>query len=145
MSLPLTADDRLAIADLAARYAAAVDTRDFDRLRAVFAPGCVLDTGRSVRDGIDSVLEAMQGLLRYEATSHVLGQQVLDPIDTEADTDEVVGLTYCTAHHLMDHGDRRSDTVMHVRYHDRFVRTDDGWRIATRRLEVVWTDENPVF
>jgi len=137
----LTADDRLAIADLAARYAAAVDGREFDRLAVVFTPDCRLETGRSVRDGIDEVSEAMQGLLRYEATSHVLGQQVLDVTD---DADVVTGLTYCTAHHLTQHPDRRSDKVMHIRYHDRFVRTVDGWRIADRRLEIIWTDEQPV-
>jgi hypothetical protein len=140
MPRPLTIEDRLAMADLAARYAAAVDQRAFDQLRDVFTTDCQLDTGRSIRDGTDKVIEAMQGLLRYEATSHLVGQQVLTPVD-----DGVVdGLTYCTAHHLFDHGDHRTDTVMHIHYHDRFVAVGDGWRVATRRLEVLWTDEQPV-
>ena len=140
MPNPLTLDDRSALAELAARYAAAVDFRDFDRLREVFVVDCRLDTGRGVRDGIDAVLEAMQGLLRYEATTHVLGQQLLEHHDGD-----VRGVTYCTAHHLSMNGDSdRTDTVMHIRYHDLFVRTDDGWRISTRRLETVWTDRQPV-
>jgi ketosteroid isomerase-like protein len=135
----LTLDDRSALADLAAHYAAAVDFRDFERLRQVFIADCRLDTGRGVRDGIDAVLEAMQGLLRYEATTHVLGQQLLELHDGD-----VRGVTYCTAHHLGTDGDSRTDTVMHIHYHDRFVRTDEGWRIATRRLETLWTDRQPV-
>lgn len=142
-SLPMpdspTVDDRLALAELAARYAAAVDLRDFERLREVFVDDCRLDTGRSVREGVDAVIEAMRGLLRYEATSHVVGQQLLDTVDGE-----VHGLTWCTAHHLRTDDGDRTDTVMHIRYHDRFVRVDDGWRIATRRLELLWTDTQPV-
>ena len=139
MRNPITLDDRSALADLAARYAAAVDFREFDRLREVFVVDCRLDTGRGIRDGIDAVMEAMQGLLRYEATTHVLGQQLLETHDGD-----VGGVTYCTAHHLGTDGENRTDTVMHIRYHDRFVRTDDGWRISTRRLETVWTDRQPV-
>jgi hypothetical protein len=139
MAEPLRVEDRLAVADLAARYAVAVDLRDFDRLREVFIAECRLDTGRAVREGIDSVLEAMEGLHRYEATNHVVGQQLLERHDAD-----IRGLTYCTAHHLGTDGDIRTDTVMHIRYHDRFVRTDEGWRIATRRLEIVWTDRQPV-
>jgi hypothetical protein len=138
----LNVDDRLALADLAARYAAAVDLRDFERLREVFVADCRLDTGRSVRSGIDEVIDAMQGLLRYEATSHLVGQQLLERIG-----DDLGGLTYCTAHHLTASdgaGSTRTDTVMHIRYHDRFVRTDAGWRIENRRLEVLWTDTQPV-
>lgn len=135
----LTPLDRLELAELAARYAAAVDSRSFEDLGDVFVDECRLDTGRAIRDGIDAVIDAMQGLLRYEATSHVLGQQLLD-----ATADGVHGVTYCTAHHLTVAGDERTDTVMHIRYHDRFVRTDEGWRIATRRLEILWIDRQPV-
>ena len=152
MTESIPVDVRLALAELAARYAVTVDLRDFDRLRDVFVPDCRLDTGRAVRDGIEAVVATMQGLHRYEATNHVLGQQLLEP-----DGGDVRGVTYCTAHHLLvgdadddvddpdgDGDGGRSDTVMHIRYHDRFVSTGAGWRIATRRLEVVWTDRRPV-
>lgn len=137
----ISTDDRFALADLAARYAVAVDTREFSRLHDVFLADGVLDTGRGVREGIDQVLDAMQGLHRYRATQHVVGQQLLEP-----DGDAVRGITYCTAHHLSvdDATDARQDKVMHIRYHDRFVRHDDGWRIAARRLELVWIDDRPV-
>ncbi|MEQ8840274.1 MAG: nuclear transport factor 2 family protein [Acidimicrobiales bacterium] len=139
LSPSITHDDRFALAELAARYAVAVDTRDFARLRDVFVADARLDSGRSVRDGIDAILDAMQGLLRYDATTHVLGQQLLEPHDGD-----IRGVTYCTAHHLTVADEQRTDRVMHIRYHDRFVPTDAGWRIANRRLELVWIDEQPV-
>ncbi len=129
--------DRAALGDLASRYAVAVDTRTFEQLRDVFLDDATLDTGRSVRSGIDEILTAMEGLRRYVATSHMLGQQLV-----EAGSEGATGVTYCTAHHLSDAD--RTDTVMHIRYHDEFVRTDAGWRIARRRLEVLWTDTQPV-
>jgi hypothetical protein len=139
MPAPLSIDDRFALLDLAARYADAVDRRDFALLDAVFLPDGVLDTGRGVRDGLIEILAAMEGLRRYEATAHVLGQQLAD-----AAGDGARGVTYCTAHHLADRDGSRTDTVMHIRYHDDFVRTPDGWRIRHRRLELQWTDRRPV-
>lgn len=139
MSSRLDLTDRQALADLAARYAHAVDSRDFAVLAEVFTPDATLDTGRAVRVGIDEITEAMQGLLRYEVTSHLVGQQLVEPVGTGA-----TGVTYCTAHHLTVDGDHRTDRVMHIHYHDRFVRTPAGWRIASRRLDVRWTDDQPV-
>lgn len=131
--------NRAALSDLATRYAMAVDARTFEQLRGVFVDDAALDTGRSLRSGIEEILAAMEGLRRYTATSHVLGQQHL-----EARDDGITGVTYCTAHHLSDTEQGRTDTVMHIRYHDHFTRTDAGWRIARRRLEVLWTDTQPV-
>lgn len=141
MTTSLTPTDRFALADLTARYAAAVDRREFDQLRQVFVPEATLDTGRAVRQGIDEILAAMEGLRRYDATSHLLGQQLLD----EHEAGECRGHTYCEAHHLrVDDEGQRTDQVMHIRYHDVYVHTDGGWRIKTRRLEVVWTDDRSV-
>ncbi len=134
------AQDRFALADLVATYADAGDTRDFDRLRLVFTPDATLDTGRTVRIGIEEILEAMTRLERYEATSHLLGQQLLEMTGP----DRCEGLTHCQAHHLLSDGDGSTDRVMHIRYVDDFVRTAEGWRIRGRRLDVAWTDDRAV-
>lgn len=131
----LTDADRLEIADLAATYAHAVDRRDFDLLHHVFVVDARLDTGKGVREGIDQIVDAMQRLLRYEATFHLLGQQRL-----VGGPDTATGETYCDAHHLTLDGDARADTIMKIRYADEFVRTDVGWQIAARRLHVDWTE-----
>jgi hypothetical protein len=142
MTNPASVDDRLALADLSNRYAVAVDRRDFDVLREIFVPDCSLDTGRSQRSGIDAVLEAMRGLLRYQTTSHVVGQHVVEVFDA----DKASTVTYCTAHHLSvaDDAGVQTDKVMHIHYYDECVRTDRGWRIAQRRLDIRWSDERAI-
>ncbi|MEZ5164966.1 MAG: nuclear transport factor 2 family protein [Acidimicrobiales bacterium] len=139
MPAPLTGNDRFALADLAARYAVAVDRREFALLRDVFTDDAELDTGRALRTGIAAIIEAMEGLRRYVATSHVVGQQ-----RRAFDDDELTGIVYCEAHHLTDHGDHRTDKVMHIHYHDRYVATPAGWRIGRRALDIRWTDETIV-
>ncbi len=131
----LTDADRVEIADLAATYAHAVDRRDFDLLREVFVDTAVLDTGTATRNGVDEILAAMERLRRYESTFHILGQQRL-----RGGPDTALGETYCEAHHLSSDGDRSTDWIMKIRYIDDLVRTEPGWRIATRRLAVDWTE-----
>ncbi len=139
MSAPLTVDDRQDLHDLVSRYALSVDTHDFDGLRRVFVPDAELDTGRSVRKGIEEILSAMEGLRRYTATTHLIGQQLI-----EGGPDDATGVVYCTAHHLFGDEGSQTDMVMHIRYHDHYGRTSNGWRITQRRLDLLWRDETPV-
>ena len=140
MDNSLNPADRRAIADLAAVYAQAVDERDFERLRGVFTVDAELDTGSSVRRGINEILTVMEGLRRYESTTHLVGEQVISSV--AVDTCTVV--TPCTAHHLTVDGHCRTDRVMHIHYQDECVRTEaDGWRIRSRRLDVARVDERP--
>ncbi|MCY3850560.1 MAG: nuclear transport factor 2 family protein [Acidimicrobiaceae bacterium] len=132
--------DRAELADLTALYALIVDQRDFARFDEVFTADALLDTGRGQRSGLAEIADAMAGLLRYETTSHILGQQLFSVTDDA----EIEGVTYCEAHHLRVDGDERIDHVMHIHYHDRFVPTPDGWRIAHRRLSVPWSADYPV-
>jgi uncharacterized protein (TIGR02246 family) len=135
--------DRREISELLTAYAHAVDRRDFELLAAVFTADGVLDTGRGIRTGLTEIRTAMERLHRYDATFHMLGQsRVAGGPDTAS------GETYCDAHHLLvepaEGGERRTDTVMKIRYADDFVRTDDGWRIAVRRLHTDWTEQRRI-
>lgn len=136
----IDADVRAALSDLVGRYASAVDRREFERLRAVFTADAVLDTGRGMRAGIDEIVATMERLRRYEATFHLLGQQSLEPASGGA----IDGETYCDAHHLLADDAGRTDTVMKIRYADRFVDTDSGWRIIRRVLHIDWTETRPL-
>ncbi|MED5220851.1 MAG: nuclear transport factor 2 family protein [Actinomycetota bacterium] len=141
MDRSLNSSDRQAIADLAAVYAQAVDERDFERLRGVFTVDAELDTGSLVRRGIDEIVTIMEGLRRYESTTHLVGAQII----SSAAVDTCTVVTPCTAHHLTVDGHCRTDRVMHIHYQDECVRTNaDGWRIRSRRLDVVRVDERPL-
>lgn len=127
---PITPDPATA-ARLAATYAQAIDRRRFDDLRVVFTDDAVLVTRTSRREGIDAIIATMDGLLRYRATVHQLGQSTV-----LADDGAVTAETYCTAHHLHEVDGITVDRVMLIRYQDRLVETSDGWRIAERALAV---------
>jgi hypothetical protein len=147
-------DDRHELRRLVEDYAHFVDSREFDAVSKLFLPDGVLSgydgsVQRYVRNGRGEIIEAMQGLLRYELTSHMLGQQRVD-FDAEI-SDTAVGETYCNAQHIYtDNRDpdstpsRRRNKVMSIRYHDRYVRRDGRWFFAERRLSFDFTETRDV-
>jgi hypothetical protein len=151
--------DRLALREIVEAYASCADRRTFPSLAMLFTPDGVLAgyNGQPgevdpafVRTGRDQIERAMHGLLKYEITSHVLGQQSLafDPQDRDAATGE----TYCLAHHLYTDGDLchdgddspRLNRVMSIRYLDCYRRLDGAWLIAERRLAIDWVETRVV-
>ncbi|WP_034511487.1 nuclear transport factor 2 family protein [Blastococcus sp. URHD0036] len=132
---------------LSRRYAAAADDGDAAAFAGVFTADGRLavhypaDGDRPSTDlrGAEA-LAAVPGRLaeRFDRTFHLLGQ-----VGTEPDGEEATGLVYCLAHHL-SRADG-TDTVMFLRYRDRYRRDDDGtWRIAERIGRVEWTETRPV-
>jgi hypothetical protein len=143
--------DRLALRDLVEAYAFRVDSDDPASAAELFAPEGALrifDAGQAepVREriGREAIATAMGGLSRYDRTLHVVANQAV-----EIDGDTATGHTYCLAHHLRDVEGPDGvtapfDYVMHIRYLDRYVRLDEGWRIAQRHLQVEFTEDRAV-
>jgi hypothetical protein len=48
------------------------------------------------------------------------------------------------AHHLYEHDGVRMNYTMHIRYQDRYQRTDAGWRIRERLLALDFGHHAPV-
>lgn len=150
-------------------YAAAVDRRDLEALRALFLPDATLTVRRGAGDpevyrghaGLAAVLEMLRG---FEATLHEVSGLVVawdeedgagagaDGMDAEGSAGEappgetIRGESVCVAHHITrGEGREGSDLVLHGRYRDRFARDASGaWRFAARELEVLWTEKRPV-
>ena len=95
-----------------------------------------VDTGLGVPDAGARWAAALEGLRRYSGTFHHLGQRRVD-----LDGDEATGEVYCQAHHFAETDGRREDRVVFIRYQDAYVRRLEGWRFASRRLEVDWVEE----
>lgn len=139
--------DRLAIRQLVDDYARAVDQPDGERAAALFVPDGVLriferGTPEPVRErvGRSDIATAMNGLTRYDTTMHVVANHYAD-----IDGDTATGETYCLAHHVRDvEGQGPMDYVMAIRYLDAYRRSDEGWRLATRELQVEFTEDRPV-
>lgn len=147
MTQELSTADRLDLVELTARYAAAVDQRDWDGAADLFALGGVLvtpDPPHSMepvvdRAGRDAVREATSRLERFARTVHHLTGSVW-----QADGDGASGRTTAVAHHV-EEGPEPRTWVWHLIYDDRCVRTETGWQFARRALTLALVESRPVF
>lgn len=127
--------DKAVIEALPQRYAHGLDTRDFDRARAVFRDDCTVK-GSLVEAPIDPYWESLvPGVQAYAATMHFMGNQYVD-LEPGADTASVE--TYAVAYHMEAPEAGREDLVMGVRYCDTVARAGDGWLIVKRHAIPVW-------
>ncbi len=146
--MPLTVADRLELADLVHRYAAAVDDRRFDDVVELFTstaelilpdPPRSLDPVRPERghDGVRAAMAALSGVARTE-------HAIVGEVYTDAD-DHARGRITCIAHHWTRGADSEiTDLVWHLRYDDEYVRTAAGWRIRCRALTLNAIETRPV-
>jgi len=138
-------EDRLALRALAEDYAVAVDDRDLARFTGVFAPDGVLaifepgdaEPARVYR-GQEELRTVFDLVTTFSATFHLVGNHTC-----RTDGDRAEGITYCLAHHLTEpSGGEPEDTMMVLRYRDRYVRADDGWRFERRDVLRQWTERH---
>ena len=132
--------DRVALRHLVDSYAVGCDRRDIDILQGCFVEGATntvhwLDRDATTMTAPHDLERIPTGLSRYDRTFHFVGNHRV-----EIDGDSATGDAYCFAHHITG----TKDFVMAIRYEDRYVRTPDGWRIATRDLRLLWTADETV-
>lgn len=141
----------VALRRLAVEYAAAVDHRDRDRFVNVFAHDATLvvvdvsrpDAPGRPMEGHEAIGKVTTKIAVYARTSHVLGQSIYWT-ESASPGDEASGEVWCIANHLAvaddAFGGAPSNTVMYIRYQDRYRRADEGWRIQSREVHVDWTE-----
>jgi ketosteroid isomerase-like protein len=150
---------------LVSAYAAAVDRRDLEALRALFLPDATLTVRRGggepeVHRGHEGLAAVIELLGAFEATLHEVSTVVIEvdaagergAVDTDGEVREKApvetasGEAVCVAHHVCrGEGRAAEDLVLFGRYSDRFARDEDGrWRFAARELRVLWTEKRPV-
>jgi hypothetical protein len=128
--------DRLEIRDLVTRYFMSADRRAFDTLVACFVPGALVDYSDLLPVGPATPIEEVAAIIEramaatYGPTQHVMGNH-----ECGVDGHIARAETYCLAIHqnldpTADGGNRPTSAL---RYIDRLVRTDAGWRIEHRR------------
>ena len=135
----LDAESREQILDLVHAYAQALDSRQPERVAALFTPDCSFrvfagDHGQALgREAVEALVgRLLKGLA---ATSHRISNTVLTPPnDGDDGVDGVDGVSYVYAWHRF--ADVRPDGHLWGRYLDRFVPHGEGWRIARRELQV---------
>jgi hypothetical protein len=73
-------------------------------------------------------------LNKYHATTHFVGQSTIFSLTA----DRATGEAYCLAHHVKVDRTKRRLIVASLRYLDTFVKMDNSWLFAERRLYVDW-------
>ena len=129
------AADRAEIYATLVRYCRGVDRRDAEMIRSAYHADAYDDHGAYQGD-LDGFVDfvAKEVWARFRTTMHKLGQAL---IEVEGDTAEAE--TYAVCHHVVAEGGRDvADSVMGIRYLDRFERRDGEWRIARRELRWEW-------
>ena len=141
------AADRLAIRELVDAYAHCADRRDAKGQMALFTEDTHFVVYMDTRNpeptqdlhGRETLAPVFGALNAYAATMHFNGQSTV-----ELDGDRATGESYCLAHHLSVCRDgQRTMMIASIRYLDEFVKQDDEWLFAERRLMVNWTETRP--
>lgn len=126
-------EDALAIGELVARYAIAVDDRDMDTLAGLYAEDAVFDGLTDTLVGRDAVVAYVRAKLAgYDGVSvHTPHAPVLDFASDDTATGTV------PAH--VEYAEAGAQRILGARYHDRYVRRDGRWYFASRKLQIVYT------
>jgi hypothetical protein len=142
---PRDAANRLAIRELIEAYAHCADRRDAKGQMALFTADTHFAVYMNAKDpspsqelhSREALAPVFAELNKYDATTHFVGQSTIFTLTDDRGTGEA----YCLAHHVTVDGGKRRLMVASLRYLDTFVKLDDAWLFAERRLYVDWTDE----
>jgi ketosteroid isomerase-like protein len=141
--------DRIEIEALLHRYCRMLDAMELAVVPELFTPDCVVVYGPEERmqsRGSAALARSLRRLGRFTRTSHHLSN-----VEIAFDADDAAhGTSYVLAWHQQADGSSRT---LYGQYHDRFVRTAEGWRIAERRqftngtdvpwdLELAWSERS---
>jgi len=126
-------------ARLQVMYTHFVDFGEAERVAELFAEGGVFQMGTTTLTGRKEIRAAMATIGArndHQAMRHVCTNQLIT-VDDEAHATGVAYFTFYRAESGVDgEPGRLSGPAVIGAYRDRFVRTDDGWRIALREAEV---------
>jgi hypothetical protein len=144
---PQEAADRLAIRELFDAYAHCADTRDAEGQKSLFTTDTRFEVymdgpGRepsSVLEGREALSPVFDDLNRYEATMHFNGQSTV-----VLDGSRATGDSYTIAHHVYTEDDTRMMMVAWLRYLDTFIKIDQAWSIAERKILLEWSETRPL-
>jgi ketosteroid isomerase-like protein len=134
-----TIADRVEIEALRGEFTDAVMVQDYDRLASLFTEDGVvrmphIDEEAVSREEIRAGIERLQGLCDYFV-------QTTHPGTIQLEHDTAVGRAYISELVRLRDG---SSHLNYAVYHDRYRRTEDGWKFAERVYEVRYLDTTPL-
>ncbi|HEY0913312.1 MAG TPA: nuclear transport factor 2 family protein [Solimonas sp.] len=137
--------DRMALEALAIEYANAIDARQWDRLDQVFLPDARIDY--SATGGIDAPYPQIKPWLAKSLSFFRSYMHLMGNFHFEISGDQATGRVACynpmVIRNLLGIGTRT--VIFGIWYQDRYVRGAQGWRIASRRQELCYTLNMPLW
>lgn len=133
--------DRLEIQDLLVTYSHAIDFRRWDELDEVFTPDALIDY--TAMGGPEGAYPEIKAYLREVLPMFASYCHMVSTSKIVVDGDTATGVSICHNPMVLGEGDDESVFVCGLWYHDRFVRTPNGWRIAERIEEKVYVKDAP--
>jgi len=121
-------DDRTALVELLAEFASATDGRDWAAISALLTEDCVAYGARGPEAAVRRMQDHLGGV---GATQHLLGNHRVSVTGDEART-----RTYARVHHVGAGPMAGSSYECLGEYDDRWVRTEQGWRLRRRAFEI---------
>jgi hypothetical protein len=136
--------DRVELRDLVDGYARAADRGDRVAFEALFLPDASLTVRRPgsephTYEGAGHIGEIVPRLGRYARTFHLVANHWCSVSGAKA-----TGEAYCEAHHVRVDVAGAVDVVLTIRYVDTYARATEGWRFASREVQILWTREVPL-
>lgn len=130
--------DRQAIIDLQVAYCWALDRNEWDELDDVFLVDATAVLGRSTCANREEIkATCSRALTPLDDSQHIVGTH-----QVTLDGDRAVARCYLHAQHIRADAADGPHWIVAGRYEDQLVRTAEGWRIAHRKLTVMWTEGN---
>lgn len=137
--------DRAALEALAIEYANAIDARQWGRLDQVFTPDARIDY--SATGGIDAPYPEIKpwlakSLAFFRSYMHLMGN-----FQFEISGDQATGQVACYNPMVIRNltGIGTTTVVFGIWYHDQYLRTAQGWRIASRRQQLCYSLNMPLW
>jgi SnoaL-like domain len=143
-SLKAEVADRLALRRLVDAWAHCADRRLAEQQSNLFVPaGMILNyegdpkthEPHSAIKGRTAIRTALAVLNSFTVTLHMNGQS-----DVVIQGDRAIGETYCLVHQFKDENDQRKCQTLGIRYYDQFLRQENRWYFAERKLVIDWSD-----
>lgn len=130
--------DEKAIIDLTIAYTWALDTKQFDELRNVFAPDATGMLHGVACDDREAIIARISGALtRLDASQHLIGNH-----QVHIDGDTATCRCQLQSQHVKSGTDGGDNYLIGGYYDDRLRRTPDGWRISHRTMAETWHSGN---
>lgn len=131
--------DKLAIAELPARYMRGLDRLDRSLLRAQFWDDAYLDYGVYTGDADGFADFCIDALKSHKHNHHFIGQNVI-----ELEGDIAFGEVYFQAYHrIIEEDGAERDVVIAGRYVDRYEKRAGVWKFTYRSEVVDWARDDP--